>query len=157
VLHSVKYSSLGSHWQHEYSQYTAFESSNFPGRIKSESSDKGSLDIVVTALAPEAASDMSAFAKPPNSERRPVCRVATPPRPLSSNQPVFTGGNHQAILGFVVGIDGRPHNFQTIDSTDRNYASAVQSVVQTWTFTPSTCQGEAIPAWFEVNMTNMSR
>src|SRR5207237_9966667 len=66
-LQSVRYSSLLSHWQHEYSQYIAFGGFNFPGRIKSESSDDGSLEIVVTELAPESGSDTTIFAKAPNS------------------------------------------------------------------------------------------
>jgi hypothetical protein len=157
-LQSVRYSSLLSHWQHEYSQYIVFGGFNFPGRIKSKSSDGESLEIVVTDLAPESGGDTSVFARPPNSERRPVCRVATPPRLLSSDDrgPGFTRGNHKAVFGLVVGIDGRPHNLRVIDFTDQNYASAAGSIVQSWTFTPSLCQGEAIPTWYEVIMGSTS-
>lgn len=157
ALQSVKFSSLGQQWQDEYSQYIAFGGFSFPGRIKSESPDGQSLEIVVSELAPESSSDTSVFAKPPNSERRPVCRVATPPRLLSSDKgPDFTRGNYKAVFGLVVGIDGRPNNLRVIDFTDQNYASAARSIVQSWTFTPSVCQGEAIPAWFEVSMASTS-
>jgi hypothetical protein len=157
ALQSVKFSSPGPQWKHEYSQYVAFGSSLFPGRIKSESSDGQSLEIVVSELVPESSSDTSVFAKPPNSERRPVCRVATPPQLLSSDKgPGLTRGNQWAVFGLVVGIDGHPHNIRVIDSTDPNYASAVRTIVQSWTFATSVCQGEAIPAWFEVRMESRS-
>ena len=154
TLRSVKYSSLGPHSLHEYGDYIAFGLFSFPGHIKSESPDDGLLDIVVTELAPETSSDPSLFAKPPNSERRPVCRVAAPPRVLSSDNkyPAWAAGNQKAVFGLVVGTDGRPHNLQMIDSTDQNYASTVQHIVQSWVFAPSVCQGEPIPAWFEVTM-----
>ena len=154
ALQSVKISSPGPQWEHEYSHYIAFGGFSFPGRIKSESSDGQLLEIVVSKLAPESGTDTSVFTKPPNSERRPVCRVATLPRLLSSDKgPGFTGGNHKAVLGgLVVGIDGHPHNIRVIDSTDQNYASAVWAIVQSWTFAPSVCEGEATPYWFEVSM-----
>ena len=155
ALQSVKLSSLGP--KHEYSRYVAVGSFLFPRRIKSESFDGRSLEIVVSELAQESSSDTSVFAKPPNSERRPVCDFPTPPRRLSGDDgPGFRSGNHRAVFGFVVGIDGHPHNIRVIDSTDADYASTVRTIVQSWTFEPSVCQGEAIPAWFEASMASKS-
>jgi TonB family protein len=84
------------------------------------------------------------LAAPPNAQIRQYCTTFRRAFGVNMPQPKpGTGGETEVVLRGLIGQDGKVHD-AVVESTERpDLNSAALQLIQQWTFTPATCNGQA--------------
>ena len=93
------------------------------------------------------------------------CKIAEPapkknhlPRLVFNPQPDYAASSRQSRvegtvwIGFVVGIDGLPHDLKVVASLDKDLDKKALEAVQQWRFEPAVKDGQPVEAPLEVGV-----
>jgi TonB family protein len=94
------------------------------------------------------------------------CKIAEPKNPKKNHPPhaVFSpapdypasssrsGVQGTVLIGFVVGIDGLPHDLKIVASVDKDLDKKALEAVQQWRFEPAVKDGQPVEAPLEVSV-----
>lgn len=76
----------------------------------------------------------------------------SPPRMLRGRAPIYpielalSGVSGSATISYLVGIDGKARQFETVAASNPHFANHAIIAVQQWTFAPALRQGVAVAA-----------
>lgn len=75
------------------------------------------------------------------------CPAMLPPKPVATPLPQLPSvGGGKLKLRFVIGIDGRLHNLDVLNSAGRTADSKAVETLQHWRYEPATCNGVPMEA-----------
>ena len=138
---------------YEYSRYTqlAGVGSLYPQHIEYRQGNRFSLSIDLQMSKLDSAPD-DAFTVPAGAVTGTFCKTASPPVPLHAPQPPAQGGPDAAVTNVAIQLyvanDGTVVSPQVVHPVHPELDQEALKLIQTWTFTPPTCNGQpnTVPA-----------
>jgi TonB family protein len=114
------------------------------------------LGIKLTELSLEPSPDPALFTPPPGAIELANCRtVLTPPRAISTPQPLLASGSadqNRVAVEAVLDVKGKPQNVRVVASASETLDKNAVNAVREWRFKPATCDGEPVPYQMRVEV-----
>lgn len=87
-----------------------------------------------------------------------IAAADTAPRPLSRARPIYpaafrrAGINGEALVEFIIDLDGKPAQVQVLRATDAAFGDSARNSIVQWRFTPALKNGRPVRVRLQVPM-----
>jgi TonB family protein len=138
-----------------YSEYEKFGDKIFPKFVRCSNSPGEDIELTVTKLIVESSPEQALFVRPPSAIETMDCERTTPPQVVSNPDPEYPAHHKETatvVLSTVVGENGSPKDLQVVRSAGNDFDQAAMNAARRWRFKPSTCDGTAIPARIDIEI-----
>lgn len=141
----------------EYSDYASLGASMYPQKVQIFRENLAPFELDQISIAPAQAND-DLFKVPQNALEVEGCDHEKPPEPISTPEPSFPKGAKDArqeaisLIYALVNTEGKIVSAEALGTDSYGFGQNAVDSVKTWRFKPATCNGRAVAAEMNVEM-----
>lgn len=141
----------------EYSDYASLGASMYPQRVRIFRENLAPFELDQISITPARAND-DLFKAPKNAVEVEGCDHEKPPDPISTPEPSFPKGAKGAVreaislIYALVNNEGKIVSAEALGTDSYGFGQNSVDSVKTWRFKPATCNGRAVAAEMNIEM-----